>query len=418
MRSFRSALPLLLVLLASSHARADFLPDRLNFQGKLVDPATNNPKTGSVSLTFKLYNVPTGGSALYTETQINVPLTNGVFAVQIGTTAAVSRELFLSASSYLGVTVVGDAGGEMVPRQQLVMNAYAFTAHQLADPSEVRLIAGTTFSTFTSAGNLIVPAGVSGSSGTFSNGVTAASGTFSATGSAQYSLNTSSGINMSAGTLDVTGSAGINAGDTGIILSTIDFTGSATDPAGNAGYMYYNTSTGAIKVFDGSGQWAYVFGQSLGRQFLTTTDNTAAVAVNKPANASVLVVPIYLPGPMMVNHMIVDVTTALGAAGDIGLYDYTGALVLNGGASSLTTTAAVKNIAPAQTGNARFLPPGQYYAAVTFNSTTGRLAGNTIVSGTINRVGSVNGGGTTLPGTITPSAVTAGTIEFFFEINP
>jgi hypothetical protein len=239
----RAWIVLLAAVLLALPPRAGALsqPMRTNFQGKLIDPATNNPRTGLTSLTFKVYNVATGGSALYTETQSNIALSNGVFTVQIGTLTALPRELFLGATAYLGVTVVGDAGGEMSPRQPFATSPYAFTANQLSDNTEVRLIAGPTYSTFTSAGNLTVPAGV-----------TATTGTFTGSGPNVFSVTTSSGIQMNAGVLDVTGTAGIRADDTGITLSTIDLVGLAAEPNGNAGYMYYNSSTGSIKVFDGS----------------------------------------------------------------------------------------------------------------------------------------------------------------------
>ncbi|HEX4049022.1 MAG TPA: hypothetical protein VH309_14350 [Elusimicrobiota bacterium] len=396
-------------------------PQRINFQGKLINPSTNNPQTGPVSLTFSLYNVPTGGSPLYTETQNNVALTNGVFSVEIGTQAAISRELFLGASVYLGVTVVGDAGGEMVPRQNLVMSAYAFTANQLSDSSEVRLIAGPTYSTFTSAGNLTVPGGVAGSSGSFTNGLTASSGTFTATGAAQYSITTSSGINMSAGTLDVTGTSGILASDTGITLSTIDFTGQAADPSGgNPGYMYYNTSTGSLKVYDGTSAWAYLFGQSLSRKSVYTTTGFTALATKKSAAAAIIFVPFYLPGPMMIDAMQCDITTALGATGDIGIYNAAGTLVLNGGSGSLSVATGLKTVAPTQTGAARFLPPGQYYAAITYNSTTGYFAGDALAAaGAISGTGSIaTGGGSVLPASITPSSIVASAVYFYFEAHP
>jgi hypothetical protein len=222
-------------------------PQKISFQGKLLNPSTNNPQAGPVTLLFKIYNVPGGSPAtpLYTETQSGVPLTNGVFSVQIGTNTAIFRDLFLGASAYLGVTVSGDAGGEMKPLQQLIMAPYAFTANQLSDTSDVRLIAGQTYSTFTSAGNFSVPAGVQGSSGTFSNGVTASSGTFSATGTGQYSVATSSGIDMNSGTLSLIGSAGLDAGGTGITASTATFTAT-----GNSQYSL-QTSSG-INVLAGT----------------------------------------------------------------------------------------------------------------------------------------------------------------------
>ena len=414
-----TALAAALISICSAAARADALPDRINFQGKLINPATNNPQAGPVSLTFKLYNVPSGGVALYTETQNNIALVNGVFSVQIGTVAAISRELFLGASAYLGVTVAGDT--EMVPRQQLIMSAYAFTAHQLADASEVRLIAGTSYSTFTSAGNMTFPGGVQASSGSFTNGITASSGTFTATGS-QYSIVTSSGIQMNDGVLDVTGTSGILANDTGIRLSSIVFTGQAADPAsGSAGFMYYNTSSGTLKVFDGGGEWAFLFGHGGDRRNFITTSNTARIAVSKTAAAGILLSSFDLAGPMTVNslHCIV-VTTALGAAGDIGVYNDNGTLVLNGGSGSLSTAAGLKTVAPVQTGSARFLPPGEYYAAVTYNSTTGNLGGDTLgAAGAINGVGYIaTGGGSVLPASITPSSIVPSTVYFFFEMNP
>jgi hypothetical protein len=161
-------------------------PQRINFQGKLINPTTNNPQTGTATLIFNLYNVPTGGSPLYTETQ-TVSLSNGVFTAQIGSINAISRELFVGASAFLGITVQGDPAGELAPRQGLVMSGYAYTANQLSDTTEVRLIAGPTYSTFTSAGNLIVPYGLSASTLT----LTAAAGsTVTATGTSLTLLET------------------------------------------------------------------------------------------------------------------------------------------------------------------------------------------------------------------------------------
>jgi hypothetical protein len=406
-------------ILCTSSAYAMIQPLRMNFRGKLIDPTTNNPRSGLFSLKFSIYNVPTAGVALYTETQTNVPVTNGVFSVQIGSVTALSRDLFLGASAYLGVTITNplDPGGEMAPRMGLVMSPYAFTANQLSDLNEVRLIAGPTYSTFTSAGNLTIPGGIVASSGSFTNGVTASSGTFTATGNTQFSVMTSSGIRMQSGSLNLTGTSGINASDNGIILSSIAFVGQTLDPAGvGPGYLYYNSSTGAIKISDLGGRWDYIFGQDLGAQNFSTTNNTAATAAKATA-ATVLVLSFYLSHPMMVNSMHIRVTTALGAAGDIGIYDNTGALVLNGGSSSVSTAVGAKLITPTQA--ARFLGPGNYYAAATWNSTTGIIGGDVLgVAGLINRVGTVVGGGLVLPASITPTAITAGTINFFFEFNP
>ena len=501
------------LLLLAAPALALMQPQRINFQGKLINPSTNNPQAGPVGLTFNIYNVPTGGSSLYTETQNSVPLNNGVFSVEIGTVTGLSRELFLGASVYLGVTVVGDAGGEMLPRQNLVMSAYAFSASQLSDNTDVRLIAGAIYSTFTSAGNFAVPAGVSGSSGSFTNGVTASSGTFFASGPAQYSITTSSGINMNLGTLDLTGSDGINAQGTGIVASTGVFTGSgaavysitttsgilvnsgtldvngsggitnlygltsatgafsswvtassatlsatgsgtgygltvssgismmngtldvnggggitnsyglvtstlvftnsATDPvAATKGMFYFNSSSSTLKMYNGA-SWGWLYAQPL-VQTARTTNNTAATAAKAAANV-VLISPLYLPGPMVVNVLIARETTALSVAGQIGIYNSTGGFVLSG---TLPAGAGPQSVAPTQTGIARFLPPGQYYMAATWNSTTGVLGGDSLaVAGAVPRSGSLTTGGAALPATIAPASITNLTFNYFFGVS-
>lgn len=171
------------------------LPLKLNFQGKLLDPATNEPRNGAFTMTFRVYAAPTGGTALFTETQTGVNVANGVFSVQIGSVTALSPTLFSGASAYLSVQVSPDS--EMAPRQQLNMSAYAFTAAQLVADGEAPVRVGSAYSTFTSAGNLFLP-----------GSLTASSGTFTAAGPAQYSAATSSGLLVGGGTLRVQGSGG------------------------------------------------------------------------------------------------------------------------------------------------------------------------------------------------------------------
>lgn len=173
---------------ASTAAAVD-IPNKINFQGKLLD-SSNVPKNGNFTMSFRLYNVPTGGAALYTEGPLVVPVVNGVFSVQIGTQTGLNPDLFAGASVYLGITVAPDA--EMTPRQQMVASPYAMTAAQLAQAGNVRINAGLAYSTFTTAGNLQVQ-----------HGVSAATAALTGVGATQFSLVTSSGINVTAGTLQV-----------------------------------------------------------------------------------------------------------------------------------------------------------------------------------------------------------------------
>lgn len=205
----------LTALLLSLPAAARITPYKINYQGKLLDSATNAPRNGTYKMQFVLYDAPSGGTARYTEVQSAVSVSNGVFFVQIGSAATLSPDLLADTSSYLGISVCANppctVDPEMTPRQQFVMSPYAYTAMQLSSDQDIRVNPGSTaYSTFTAAGNLLLSAGVSASSAVIANWVTASSATFSASGSGTgYGLTVSSGILMQDGTLDVNGGGGI-----------------------------------------------------------------------------------------------------------------------------------------------------------------------------------------------------------------
>lgn len=223
---FRRILASVSVLLLAVAAQAVILPLRINIQGKLTD-LSGAPLNGPQSVTFKLYNSPVGtaGGApvLFTESQ-SLSADNGVFSTHLGSTALLTPDLFAGASAYLGITVSPDS--EMMPLQQLVMSPYAFTAAQLVHHADIRVNAGNAYSTFTAAGNWLMPAGVVAGTASFSGALTASSGTFTATGASQYSLQTSSGLSVLGGTLKLApGSRGLDASGTGVTAATAAFTG-------------------------------------------------------------------------------------------------------------------------------------------------------------------------------------------------
>lgn len=214
----------LLALSCAALAGAAALPLRINFQGKLLDPSTNAPKSGSQTVKFNIYTAASGGALLWGPETQAVTATNGVFSAQLGSVLALSPDVFANGQTYLGVTVGSDA--EMTPRQQLVMSPYAYASAELVQSSDIRVNAGTAYSTFTAAGNLLLPAGVVASTGAFTGGVTASSGTLTATGATQYSLQTASGAHVLGGTLQVDGSGGV-AVQYGVVAST--FSGDGAD---------------------------------------------------------------------------------------------------------------------------------------------------------------------------------------------
>src|SRR5688572_697414 len=88
------------------------MPKTISYQGMAVD-GTNQPVTGSHSVTVKLYDVPVGGAALHTET-FTPDFNSGVFSVILGTQTSFSPSVTFDKQYWLGITL--DGGAEMSPR--------------------------------------------------------------------------------------------------------------------------------------------------------------------------------------------------------------------------------------------------------------------------------------------------------------
>lgn len=220
-----ACIALLLLSGWAASARAAATPQRIDFQGKLLN-ASNNPRNGTVLLNFRLYDVPTGGTSLWSEQHPTVTVSNGVFAVQLGSYTALTPGLFAGASAYVEIDV-DPAGAEpletLSPRHQLLMSPYAFTAARLTDTGDVPIQAGLAYSTFTAAGDLNLAPG----------------GDLTLSGAAGY-VNTGSSVNASA-------FFGNGSGLTGLPQAV--FGAALNYTAGNAGTFhlagYANTSEGA-----------------------------------------------------------------------------------------------------------------------------------------------------------------------------
>ncbi|MBI4655946.1 MAG: hypothetical protein HY746_04260 [Elusimicrobia bacterium] len=102
-------------------------PPMINFQGRLTD-SLNNPLWGNYNLVFRIYNAPTGGIQLWTETQNGVQAVNGAFSAQLGSVSAIPVEVFSGADAYLEITVNGDT---LSPRERLIAVPYAFNSRKL-----------------------------------------------------------------------------------------------------------------------------------------------------------------------------------------------------------------------------------------------------------------------------------------------
>ena len=132
---------LLTALLVVGSARVDPLraqpPDRegagvaaatsplLQYQGRLTDPGSGQAVSdGSYSMTFRLYTLVSGGTALWTETK-DVAVQGGLFSTLLGDTAPLSQSLFNGQQLWLGIKVGAD--DEATPRQRILPVSYALS---------------------------------------------------------------------------------------------------------------------------------------------------------------------------------------------------------------------------------------------------------------------------------------------------
>jgi len=160
------ALGLLIILLGATYVWASptlprlasvSVPSMMNYQGVLSDPTTGDPvPDGDYEISFALYDVESGGSALWTEAQ-TVPVENGLFNVLLGSVDALSADDF-TGTTYLGVKVGEDA--EMTPRQQIISVPYAIHAQQASGLASGTTVSGTGASAILTVVNSGAGAGV------------------------------------------------------------------------------------------------------------------------------------------------------------------------------------------------------------------------------------------------------------------
>ncbi|MEM6576336.1 MAG: hypothetical protein AAF736_18825 [Pseudomonadota bacterium] len=101
-------------------------PSTLTYQGRLGNPGGSGI-TADFPMVFALYDVPSGGTELWSETQ-TVRVDNGNFSVQLGSVTPLVDELFVS-NLWLGLRVAGS--GELMPRPAISAAPFAFRARSL-----------------------------------------------------------------------------------------------------------------------------------------------------------------------------------------------------------------------------------------------------------------------------------------------
>lgn len=154
------------------------IPQTMSYQGVLTDADGNPVADGPVSLTFKLYDAPEGGEALWEENQ-QVEVANGIFNVILGSGNPLN--LPFDAPYWLGITVDGEE--EMAPRIALTASPYSLNAvSTLVEPEPgqgltIRNESGEPTHQFSAEGDV-----THSGTGTFLNGIVAGDSVIDTTG--------------------------------------------------------------------------------------------------------------------------------------------------------------------------------------------------------------------------------------------
>jgi hypothetical protein len=185
MKKYTTLLVLLISMISSIIIFSQSLPQTINYQGVLKDAAGVTVANGDYNITFKIYDVSSAGTALWTETKL-VNVVDGIINTKLGSIAPIT--LPFDNAYWLGVTIA--AGSELTPRTELASVPYSFismnvpdeslTANKISDgqvvkslnslKDNVNLVAGTNISITPSGNDLTINAlggsGTIGGSGT------------------------------------------------------------------------------------------------------------------------------------------------------------------------------------------------------------------------------------------------------------
>jgi len=114
------------VVIIIAYTSAADIPQFIKYQGRLTDSA-GTPLDGSYNFTFTLYDDATGGSSLWTESQV-VSVSDGLFHTSFGANGGnlLTQSVFNSAEVWLGIAV--DTNSEFTPRERISAVPYAYQA--------------------------------------------------------------------------------------------------------------------------------------------------------------------------------------------------------------------------------------------------------------------------------------------------
>jgi hypothetical protein len=99
------------------------IPRKINYQGKLADSITGEPRVGSQNMIFRIYDDPGAGTLLWSESQTVPADSAGIFSTILGSITPI--DVSLDGQVWLEVEV----GGQVLsPRREMVSVPFAFQA--------------------------------------------------------------------------------------------------------------------------------------------------------------------------------------------------------------------------------------------------------------------------------------------------
>lgn len=128
-----------LTMIMASIAWAE-VPNMINNQGRLTTPAgvplfndPTNAADGQIDLVFGIYDAPTGGAAIWGQTNADVAVHNGLFSVLLGNLGPNVFPATGQVARWLELTVVTNGiASTLSPRKEIVSVAYALQAGNAA----------------------------------------------------------------------------------------------------------------------------------------------------------------------------------------------------------------------------------------------------------------------------------------------
>ena len=118
------------------------IPSKLTIQGRLDEGSSL--ADGNYAMVFNVYNVSSGGTALYTESHTasnKVEVNNGFFKTTLGDLTALTLDF--DVPYWLGITIESDS--EISPRVPLTSSSYAMKAGGLVMDENLNIDSGTLF---------------------------------------------------------------------------------------------------------------------------------------------------------------------------------------------------------------------------------------------------------------------------------